>query len=319
LDIGQIWDLIILSPMINVLIVVSGYLFNNFGLAIIVLTIIVNILTLPLTLKQINAMKAMQELQPKIAELQKKHGKDRVKMQQEQMQLLKESGASPAGCMVPMLVQIPIWISLFQSIIRLVAVTPEGFLNLARHLYSSWPQVFSLVPLESKFLWLDLSAPNFILAILVGGGMWLQQKMSTPVATDPRQQATTRMMLWMMPLMFAFICLNLPSGLALFWVTSSVIRIVLQYYMTGWGGLFPAAAGKPVGRDKRYMRRITQVEEKPLDYADVGADIGDDVGADIVESPTPPKEGAAGGGYPERLKMLKPLPKRGKHHRRKRR
>jgi hypothetical protein len=89
--------------------------------------------------------------------------------------------------------------------------------------------------------------------------------------------------------------------------------------MTGWGGLFPAAAGKPVGKDKRYMRRITQVEEKPLDYADVGADIGDDVGADIVESPTPSKEGAAGGGYPERLKMLKPLPKRGKHQRRKRR
>jgi len=156
--------------MINILIVVSGYLFHNFGLAIITLTIIVRAVTLPLTLKQLKATKAIQELQPKLAELQKKHGKDRQKLAQEQMRLYKESGVSPAGCMLPMLVQLPIWIALFQSIIRVVAVTPEGFLNLARHLYSSWSEVFSLVPLNSKFLWLDLATPDriLLLPILVG-------------------------------------------------------------------------------------------------------------------------------------------------------
>jgi len=321
LDIGAIWDLIILSPMINVLIMVSGYLINNFGLAVITLTIIVRTLTLPLTVKQLRATKAMQELQPQLAELQKKHGKDRAKMAQEQMRLYKESGVSPAGCMVPMLVQLPVWIALFQSIIRLLAVVPEQFLSLSRYLYSSWSSVFYLVPLRSRFLWLDLAIPDkfLLLPILVGGTMWLQQKMVTPTTADPRMQAQSRMMLWMMPLMFAFLTMQFPSGLALYWVVSNVISIVVQYYMTGWGGLFPAAARKPVGREKKYLKRIVQVEEKPLDYADVGADIGDDVGADIVEPATPQKEGAAGGGYPSKAKMFKPLPKRDKHYRHKRR
>jgi len=284
LDIGQIWDLIILSPMINILIVVSGYLFNNFGLAIIALTIFVRLVTLPLTTKQLRATKAMQELQPKLAELQKKHGKDRQKMAQEQMRLYKESGVSPAGCMLPMLVQLPIWIALFQSIIRVLAVVPEDFLNLSRHLYSSWSEVFSLVPLNSKFLWLDLATPDrmLLLPILVGGTMWLQQKMVTPKTADPRQQAQSTMMLWVMPLMFAFLTLQFPSGLALYWVISNIISIVMQYYITGgWGGLVAAGARKTA--DKKYVTRITKVEEKSVDYAETEADIGADVGADITE------------------------------------
>jgi len=286
LDIGQIWDLIILSPMINTLIVVSGYLFYNFGLAIIALTIIVRVVTLPLTMKQLKATKAMQELQPKLAELQKKHGKDRQKLAQEQMRLYKESGVSPAGCMLPMLIQLPIWIALFQSIIRVVAVTPEGFLNLARHLYSSWSEVFSLVPLNSKFLWLDLATPDrlILLPILVGGTMWLQQKMVMTKTADPRQQAQSTMMLWLMPLMFAFLTLQFPAGLALYWVVSNIITIVVQYYVTGgWGGLVSVAAKKPEGKDKTYLKRITAVEEKTVDYTEAEADIGDDVGADITE------------------------------------
>ena len=286
MDIGQIWDLIILSPMINTLIVVSGYLFYNFGLAIIALTIIVRVVTLPLTLKQLKATKAMQELQPKLAELQKKHGKDRQKLAQEQMRLYKESGVSPAGCMLPMLIQLPIWIALFQSIIRVVAVTPEGFLNLARHLYSSWSEVFSLVPLNSKFLWLDLATPDrlILLPILVGGTMWLQQKMVMTKTADPRQQAQSTMMLWLMPLMFAFLTLQFPAGLALYWVVSNIITIVVQYYVTGgWGGLVSVAAKKPEGKDKTYLKRITAVEEKTVDYTEAEADIGDDVGADITE------------------------------------
>ena len=300
---------------------VSGYLLNNFGLAVITLTIIVRTLTLPLTVKQLRATKAMQDLQPQLAELQKKHGKDRAKIAQEQMRLYKESGVSPAGCMVPMLVQLPVWIALFQSIIRLLAVVPEQFLSLSRYLYSSWSSVFYLVPLRSRFLWLDLAIPDkfLLLPILVGGTMWLQQKMVTPTTADPRMQAQSRMMLWMMPLMFAFLTMQFPSGLALYWVVSNVISIVVQYYMTGWGGLLPAAARKQVGREKKYLKRIVQVEEKPLDYTDVGADIGDDVGADIVEPATPQKEGAAGGGYPSKAKMFKPLPKRDKHYRHKRR
>ena len=317
MSIGEIWNLIILSPMINILIVVSGYLFGNFGLAIIALTIGVRVLTLPLTMKQLKATKAMQELQPKLAELQKKHAKDRTKLAQEQMQLYKESGVSPAGCMLPLLIQMPIWIALFQSIIRVLAVVPEDFLNLSQHLYSSWPAVFSLVPLGSKFLWLDLATPDsvLLLPILVGGTMWLQQKMVMPITSDPRQQTQSRMMLWMMPLMFAFLSLQFPSGLALYWVVSNIITIVIQYYMTGWGALVPGAARKPVGRDKRYLKRIAQVEEKPSEYADIGADIG----TDVIEPGVAQEEDTARGDYPPSFKVIKRHPGKAKGHRHKRR
>lgn len=271
--IGEIWNLIILSPTINVLIILSQYLLNNFGLAIITLTIIVRVVTLPLTMKQLRATRAMQALQPKISELQKKYGRDKSKLAQEQMRMYKESGVSPAGCMLPMLIQMPIWIALFQSIIRVLAVVPEDFLDLSQHLYSSWSAVFSLVPLESNFLWLDLAVPDriYLLPILVGGTMWLQQKMVTPTTADPKQAAQSRMMLWMMPIMFAFLTLQFPSGLALYWVVSNVVGIAVQYKVTGWGGLVSAAPGKPVGGDKKYMKRVYQAENKQV--SDVGADI----------------------------------------------
>lgn len=319
MSIGEIWDLIILSPMINVLIMVTGYLFNNFGLAIIALTVVVRVATLPLTLKQLKATKAMQDLQPRLVELQKKHGKDKAKLAQEQMKMYKESGVSPAGCMIPMLIQMPIWIALFQSIIRVLAVVPEDFLGLSKYLYSSWPAVFSLVPLGSRFLWLDLAIPDrfLLLPILVGGTMWLQQKMVMPRAADPRQQAQSQMMLWFMPLMFAFLTMQFPSGLALYWVVSNIISIIVQYRITGWGGLVSATAKKPEGKDKRYLERIAQVEEKPVKYSDVGADVGADIGADIVESGG--KEGGAGGDYLSRLKMLRRMPQRGKSNRPKKR
>ena len=238
MDIGEIWSLIILQPVINGLIVLSHYLFSNFGLAIIALTIVVNVLMYPLTMKQINAMKAMQTLQPKIAELQKKYAKDKQKLAQEQMKMYRESGMSPAGCMVPMLVQMPIWIALYWSIMKVLAVTPEDFLGLSQYLYS-WPIVFSTLPLGSKFLWLNLAIPDnlLLLPILVGGSMWVQQKMVMSPSADPAQQAQGRMMLWMMPIMFAFLSLQFPSGLALYWVVTNIISVIIQYRIAGWGGL----------------------------------------------------------------------------------
>ena len=278
----NIWDTIIQQPLINILIVLSSYLFNSFGMSIIALTIIVNVCMLPLTLKQIQASKAMQELQPKLAELQKKYGKDRQRMAQEQMRLYKESGMSPMGCLLPMLIQMPIWIALFRSIMLSLAVAPEALLNMSRYLYS-WPVVYSMLPLDSNFLGLNLAEGNIILAILVGATMWLQQKMVTPAAADPRAQAQSRMMLWMMPLMFAFLALSFPSGLALFWVTSSVVRIVIQYYVTGWGGLTKMVSRREPARDKRFKRRIA-LEGAPSESAATGADI-------VVEPSTEPEAG----------------------------
>ncbi len=285
--IGDIWDLIILDPMINVLITLSGYLADNFGLTIIVLTVIINILMYPLTKKQLRASKAMQEIQSQVSEIRKKYAKDKQRASQEQMQLMKQSRASYAGCLLPMLVQMPVWIVLYQSIIRVVAVAPEAFLNLSQRLYTAWPSVFSQVPLDRSFLWLDLAIPDLFLALLVGASMWIQQKMTTPVTADPQQRAQGQMMQIMMPLMFAFISMSFPSGLALYWATSTILRIVMQYYTTGWGGLIPSRDGKKSTPEKEYKGRTVK-EKKILTDDETSADI-------IIEPSTAQGEGTDDG------------------------
>ena len=239
MDIGAIWELIILNPMINVLIVVSKFLFNSPGLAIILFTIIMRLITYPLTKKQMQSAKKMQEIQPKIQELKKKYGKDKERLAKEQAPLLKAAGATGSGCLVPMLIQMPIWLALYQSITRVLATSPESLLNLSRHLYPSWGLVFQMVPMNSQFLWLDIGVPDtlYIMPILVGITMWMQQKMTTPQTTDLQQKATSNTMMVTMPLLFAFMTLSFPSGLALYWVASGIIGIVMQYYIGGWGGL----------------------------------------------------------------------------------
>ncbi len=234
----ELWNFILLQPMLNFLVLLSNVLFSNFGLAIIALTIIVRLIMLPLTLRQIRSSKAMSTLQPKLQEIQKKFGKDRQRLQQEVSKLYKEAGVNPMGCLLPLLMQLPIWIALYQSILKAVAASPEELLGLSQRLYSL-PILHQTVPLESGFLWLNLGRPDsfYLMPLLVGGSMWIQQKMMTMSTADPRQQSMSRMMLWMMPLMFVFFTMQFPAGLALFWLISNVIGVVMQYFITGWGGL----------------------------------------------------------------------------------
>lgn len=248
----EVWHLIIGNPILNVLIVLSHVLFGQFGLAIIALTIIVRLVSWPLTRRQLNSTKAMQDMQPKLQELQKKYGKNKQKLQQEMMKLYKEAGVNPLGCLWPMLIQFPIWIALYQAIMSALATTPEHLLNLAHRLYS-WEMVSQAIPLSSQFLGLDLGQTalqagglGLLLAIIVGGTMWVQQKMTTAPSVDPRQGATQRMTTLMMPLMFGFFTLMFPSGLALYWAVSNIIGIVTQYFFTGgWGYLkFRSPFGK---------------------------------------------------------------------------
>lgn len=239
----ELWNTIILEPVLNSLIALCTMLGGSFGLAIIVLTVVVRVALFPLTVRQTQSTKAMQTLQPKIQELQKKYGKNQQKLQQEMMKLYKEAGINPLGCLWPMLIQLPIWIALYQSIMQALAATPENLLSLSQHLYS-WAAVGQAVPLHEQFLWLKLSRPdpNLILAVLVGGTMWVQQKMVTPPPTDPKQQQMTSMTTTMMPLMFGFFTLSFPSGLALYWVVSNVIGIVIQYFVSGGWGYFKVPA-----------------------------------------------------------------------------
>ena len=286
----------------------SDYLFGSFGLAIVVLTIVVNLLMYPLTQRQLKASKAMQAMQAEIAEVRKKYAKDKQKAAQEQMRLMKESGVSPAGCLLPMLVQMPVWIALYQSVIRLLATAPEGFIDLSQRLYTSWTEVFSLLPLENHFLWLDLAAPDMFMAILVGVAMWVQQKMTTPQSADPQQQAQGQMMLWMMPLMFGFICLSLPSGLAVYWVASTCIRIAMQYFTSGWGGLSFSFRGTKGPETRKDQGRVPK-QKKTLTADDTSADIviepssAREEGIDDEESGD--KREDSGGGYTKSFKSIR--------------
>ncbi|MFC1938733.1 YidC/Oxa1 family membrane protein insertase [Chloroflexota bacterium] len=254
----------------------------------IVLTIIVRSCLLPLTLRQLHSSRAMQQLQPKIAELQKKYAKDKQKLGQEQMKLYKESGISPAGCAVPMLIQFPIWIALYQSIIKALGATPEDLLGLSRYLWS-WPILYSTLPLNSHFLWFDLVYSNMAVAVLVGVTMWLSQKMVTPDVTDPQQKAQGQMMLWMMPLLFGFIAMSLPSGLALYWIVSNIFSIAAQYFVIGgWGGLYRGGAARQAG-GKEIRRRITQAETETTKVTATESD--------IVDSSSTPRERVDEGEY----------------------
>jgi YidC/Oxa1 family membrane protein insertase len=305
--------------MLNSMVWLSTILFGSFGLTIIALTIVVRGLMYPLTIRQLHATRAMQALQPRLKDLQKKYAKDRQKLGQEQMKLYRESGVSPAGCVLPMLIQLPIWIALYQAIIRVMAVTPEDFLNLSGRLYD-WPVLYSALPLDNSFLWMDLSVPDFSLAILVGGTMWIQQKMVSPAAADPRQAAQGRTMLVVMPLLFMFFAITFPSGLALYWVASAVITIIIQYFITGWGSLAPSVAGlaRLVSRDVKYRKRITAVEKTPAEVAAVEAEV---IQADITQEEVAADERGGekrqdrGRSSPDRLRGAKRKPRRGKGRR----
>lgn len=255
-----VWNLIFIEPILNGLLILARFLGNSFGLAIVALTIVVRLLLLPLTLRQLKAAKTLSArmaiLQPELKKLQSKYAKDRTRLGQETMKLYKEHGVNPMGCAGsmawPMLIQMPIWLALYQAIIQALAVVPEGLLGLSQRLYPWLPMVYNILPLNNHFLWLDLAQPDsfYILPVLVGGSMWVQQRMTPTTTTDPQQKQMSAMMQNFMPLMFGFFTLSFPSGLAVYWVISNIIGIVQQYFVTGWGGLIPsrsqpAAVGAP--------------------------------------------------------------------------
>jgi YidC/Oxa1 family membrane protein insertase len=245
--VGLIWNEVFLKPMTNGLVLLYVFLFHNFGLSIILFTVFIRVVTLPLTLRQLRQTKAMSEVSSKMQELQKKHGKDRQKLAQEQMRLYKERGVSPLGCLGPMLIQFPIWIALYYALIKALPVHPDSLVGLSQVLYPGLDILHSSVPIQSRFLWMDLAIPDPtpVLPLLVGASMWVQQKMTMLPGADPKQQQTNQMLLWMMPLMFMFFTFQFPSGLALYWVVSNVIGIGIQYFITGWGGLIPQRKPQP--------------------------------------------------------------------------
>lgn len=190
------------------------------GLTIILFTIIVKAALMPLTIQSLRSSRAMQELQPKIKDLQKKYAKDKEKLSQETMKLYKEHRVNPVGGCLPMILQLPIFFALYGAILNLSNGDPA---------------------FAAPFLWLSSLAkpdPLYILPFLAVVTQFVQQRMmmSKAAMSDP-QQATMNRMMQFMPLMIGVFAFNFPSGAVLYWVTSSVFSVVQQYFITGWGTL----------------------------------------------------------------------------------
>ena len=157
--ISFLWTELIIRPMLNGLVVLYTMLFSQMGLAIISLTALIRLLTLPMTLKQLKQMRAMSSLQPKIKEIQDRYSRDKTRVSQETMRLYKEAGVSPFGCLGPMIIQMPVLIGLCRVLIQTVFSRPDDLVGLSEKLYTWIPiaPIYEAAPLDSTFLWLDLA------------------------------------------------------------------------------------------------------------------------------------------------------------------
>ncbi len=240
------WDAFIIDPMTNALMLLYDFLGNNFVLAIAVFTILLRLITLPLTLKQQRSSLKMQEVQPQVQAIQKKYKENPKKMQEE----FKKIGYNPTdtltGCL-PMLIQMPILIGLYRAIFVLLGSTPQSLFELTDRIYDVVNQIVNVgtaLPIPNKFLWLNLGQPDplYILPALVFGTMFISQKFLTPSTKkdqgDKKKKkdenpmaGMTQSMQYTMPLMFGFFSLSFPAGLSIYFILSNIIGIG-QGYLT---------------------------------------------------------------------------------------
>ncbi|MCX8084089.1 MAG: membrane protein insertase YidC [Calditerrivibrio sp.] len=199
------WFKFLAVPMLKFMIFIYDYA-KNYGVAIVILTIIVKLLTYPLTIKSMVSMKKMQQIQPKLMEIREKFKNDPQKMNNAMMEVYKKHGVNPMGGCLPMLVQIPIFFALYKAL--LVSVELKGS-----------PFIFWITDLSEK-------DPYYITPIIMGITMFIQQKM-TPSTMDPMQQK----IFLAMPIIFTFLFLGFPSGLVLYWLTNNILSIIQQYYI----------------------------------------------------------------------------------------
>lgn len=253
---GTIWREGFIRPFLNFLLFLYTYLGHSFVIAIAVFTLVVRLLTLPLQLQQNRATRRMTAMQPRLKELQTKYGGDQQRMALEQQKLYKEAGVNPlSGCLTSF-IQFPIWIALYQAINAMLADSPIELMNLGLNVYQSLPGFVNLIPIQSKFLWMNLAQPDpspIIMPILVGGTMWLQQKMMTQPSSDPQTASMNQTMQIMMPLMFGYFTTQFASGLALYFLISNVIGIVTQLIVDRIDGPvkpLPAAVTAPANTVK---------------------------------------------------------------------
>ena len=253
------WDTLIVQPFTNVLLMIT-MLVKNFGVAIILFTILIKLITFPLTAKQIKSSQAMQDLQknPRFLKMQEKYKDNKEKLAEEQMKLYKDLGVSPFSSCLPMLLQFPIIIGLYQSIMKAMASTPLELIKLERIIYP-FLDPNKILPIQNRFLWMDLGQPERliiggigipVLTILVVLSTIVQTRVMTPPADAAKNDQTTAMtnsMNMTMPVMMGVLAFQFSAGLALYFVVSN-LTTVAQYAAMGktdWSRIFPWIKTKP--------------------------------------------------------------------------
>ncbi len=244
-QIGHFFNLIFTYPIFNALMLLL-HLFNDLGLSIIVLTIIIRLVLFPLTLKQIRSSKAMQVLQPQIAELRKKY-KDQQQQAAALQTLYKEHGVNPLSGCLPLLVQLPVLYGLYYALSNVIRNASLTSINNI---------IYPFLPHFSKFPNIDLGwftfinaawhislgqpDPTHILPVLAGIATFVQLRMSQPKSVSGSKDAMSqqmKIMQYIMPLITTYFAWQFAAGLALYWTTSSIFGMVQQYFVTGWGSL----------------------------------------------------------------------------------
>ena len=216
-DLGYAW----VAPLtrgFSALLRASYSIIPNYGVAIILLTVLVRVVTAPLTTRQMRSMAKMGTLQPRIKELQEKYADDRQRQSQEMMKLYKESGVNPLGGCLPILLQFPVFIGLYYALQSSIDLRHAPFFGWIRDL--SAPEQVATIPI------LDL--PLRILPLVMGASMVLQQRLTPSTSMDPAQ---ARMMMTVMPVMFTVLFYQFPSGLVLYWLVSNLLAVGHQYWL----------------------------------------------------------------------------------------
>jgi len=212
IDLGYRW----VAPLTRAFVWALGVCYAvipNYGVAIIVLTVLVRLATAPLAAQQMRSMSKMRELQEPIKRIQERYRDDRQQQSKEMMELYRKAGVNPLGGCLPMLLQIPVFIGLYYALQSSIALRQAPFVLWIRDL--SVPETLFTLP---------GGLPVRLLPLLMCGSMVLQQKM-TPSTMDPQQ---ARMMMIMMPVMFTFLFYTFPAGLVLYWLVSNLLAIGQQ-------------------------------------------------------------------------------------------
>jgi YidC/Oxa1 family membrane protein insertase len=213
------WFDIIAKPLYFLLQFFNKYV-QNYGISIIILTILIKILFWPLTHKSYVSMKEMQKIQPLMAKIRDRYKDDREQMQREMMNLYKTYKVNPMGGCLPMLIQIPVFFALYKILSIAIELRQAPFMLWIDDL--SQPDRLFNFPFSIPFMSAPAGIP--VLTLLMGASMFLQQKMSPP----PGDPAQAKMMMFL-PILFTVMFINFPSGLVLYWLVNNVISIGQQY------------------------------------------------------------------------------------------